>query len=63
MNISKRDFQINLIYIRILRIKELGKIMFDCYFNISYFIKKPNDIRRFCMENQIKKVNKNYLWA
>lgn len=29
--------------------------MFDCYFDISRFIEKPNDIRQLRIEDQIKK--------
>ena len=37
------------------RVKEVEGIMFDCYFDISRFIEKPNDIRQLRIEDQIKK--------
>lgn len=55
MDISKRDFQTSLTYVRIFRIKMLKKIMFDWSFNISYFIEKLNDICQLYIENQIRK--------
>lgn len=55
MDISKWDFQTGLKYVGISRVKELGGIMFDHYFNISRFIGKPNDIRQLCIENLIKR--------
>lgn len=55
IDISKRDFQTYLTYVRISRVKELRKIIFDHYFNISHFIENPNNICQLCIKNQIKK--------
>ena len=55
MDISKRDFQTGLTFVRISRVKELAGIMFDCYFDISRFLKKPNNIRQRRIEDQINK--------
>lgn len=55
MDNSKRDYQTGLTYVGISRVKELGRIMFDQYFDISRFIKKPNDIRQLRIEDQIRR--------
>ena len=55
MDISKRDFQTDLTYVGISRVKELRGIMFDRYFDISRFIEKPNDIRQLRIEDQIRR--------
>ena len=55
MDISKRDFETGLTYVRIFRVKEVGGIMFDRFFDISRFTKKSNDIRLLCIKDQRKK--------
>lgn len=49
IDISKRDFQTGLTYVGISRVKELGEIMFKCFFDISRLTEKPNDIRLLCI--------------
>lgn len=55
MDISERDFQTGLTYMGISRVKELGGIMFDRFFDISRFTEKPNDIRLLRIEDQMKR--------
>lgn len=46
IDISRRYFQTALTYVGISRVKELGGIIFDCFFfDISRFTEKPNNIR------------------
>lgn len=55
MDTSNRDFQTGLTYVGISRVKELGGIMFDRFFDISRFTEKPNDIRLLRIEDQIRR--------
>lgn len=63
MDISKWDFQTGLTYVGISRVKEVGGIMFDHFFDISRFTEKPNDIRLLRIEDQIKRSSQIPLWT